>query len=220
MLLTALLAASHAIVAPPTDLVRLIACDIDGTLLTPAHTVTARTERTVLRAMSEVAFVPCTGRGRLGAYQALGSLGRRLAEAQPPGVYLNGLITYLEGGKLLSAIALERDVGAEVAAFAAEHGITLVGFSGDRSLCESRSPWTSWLAAAHDPDPEEVGPWRSILMEHRVNKLMLLGEKERMAELRPLLAARLGADGASLVCSGPPEMLEVRVGLYKIFVCF
>jgi Cof subfamily protein (haloacid dehalogenase superfamily) len=210
VLLAASVGGLRTVALPSAEaLVRLICCDIDGTLLTPDHRVTDRTRRVVLRAMSEVTFCPCTGRGRVGAYQALGELGRRLHEVQPPGVFLNGLIVYGPGGQLLSDMALQNDVSAEVAAFAAEHSdISLIGFSGDRSLCASRSKWTQFLASAHDPDPEVLGPWRSILSEHRVNKLMLMGQPERMARLRPLLAERLG-ESASLVCSGPPEMLEV-----------
>eukprot|EP00967_Tisochrysis_lutea_P060553 scaffold77462_cov41-Tisochrysis_lutea.AAC.1 len=158
--------------------------------------------------MEEVQFCPCTGRGRVGAYQALGSLGQRMKEEQTPGVFLNGLIVYGPDAELLSDIALEDDISREVASFAADHGVSLVGFSGDRSLCASRCKWTSFLASAHDPDPEVLGPWRSIIANHRVNKLMLLDDAERMSELRPLLAERLGGV-ASLVCSGPPEMLEV-----------
>lgn len=204
-------AACMLAVGPPSTkaLIRLICCDIDGTLLTPDHKVTDHTRMVVLRAMSKVPFCPCTGRGRLGAYQALGALGRRLREVQPPGVFLNGLIVYGPGGELLRDMALEDEVSSEVVAFAAEHDdVSLIGFSGDRSLCARRCKWTRFLASAHDPDPEVLGSWQSILSEHRVNKLMLMGEPERMARLRPLLAERLG-EAASLVCSGPPEMLEV-----------
>lgn len=155
--------------------------------------------------MSEVAhFVPCTGRGRLGAYQALGSLGKRLEQCSGPGIFLNGLVVYAPGGALLSDIALPRDIAAEVVAFAAQHKVSLVGFSGDRSLSVQRCEWTSMLVAAHDPEPELVGS----LVEERNNKMVLLGGAEKMAELRPLLQRRLG-DGASLVCSGPTWMLEV-----------
>jgi Cof subfamily protein (haloacid dehalogenase superfamily) len=210
VLLTAAVGISVAVNAPSTEtLIRLICCDIDGTLLTPDHKVTDHTRRVVLRAMSEVTFCPCTGRGRVGAYQALGALGRRLREVQPPGVFLNGLIVHGPGGQLLHDVALEDDVSSEVAAFVAEHDdVSLIGFSGDRSFCASRCKWTRYLAAAHDPDPEVLGSWSSILSEHRINKLMLMGEPEKMAQLRPLLAERLG-DAASLVCSGPPQMLEV-----------
>ena len=210
----------HAASAPPrasppllsaaSPPVRLVCSDVDGTLLTPSHRVTDRTVSTVLRAMDALGkhgFCACTGRGRVGAYTALGPIGERLRAERAPGVFLNGLVVYGPGDELVSEQLLPADVALEFAAFAAEHGEALVGFSGDRILCERRDEWTDLLVAYRDPTPEPSGPWRGIVGGAPIHKMILLAEAARVAALRPLLAERLG-DAASIT-QAVPEMLEV-----------
>lgn len=157
--------------------------------------------------MSFVTFAACTGRGRVGAYTALGEVGTRLRQSEAPGVYLNGLIVYGHGGLLLRDMALPADVVRDAVAFASEQDVSVVGFSGDRSLCAKKCQWTQVLADANDPDPEVCGDWSMITAEHRLNKLLLLADAERVDEIRPKLLARLG-DAASLT-QATPTMLEV-----------
>lgn len=186
---------------------RIICSDVDGTLLNTRHALSTRTASTVLRAADLTTFAACTGRGRKGAYDALGPVGRRLRQSGAPGVFLNGLVVYGRDGELLRDAALERDIVLEAAAFAADNGLTVVGCSDERSLCEARDTWTAFLAAAYDPDPEPLGPWPGIAAAHRINKLLLLAPPSVITEVRPLLAERLGRS-ASLVVS-VDCMLEV-----------
>ena len=117
--------------------IKLICSDVDGTLLTRKHVASERTSKTILRAMQLCTFACATGRARSGAHQALGShLAEQLSKA--PGVFLNGLIVYGHDDLLLRDTCLTPDIVLEAAAFASERGVSLVGFSGDRSLCEKR----------------------------------------------------------------------------------
>ena len=138
--------------------VRLICSDVDGTLLTPQHRPTDYTVRTVLRAMDTVPFVACTGRGRAGAYSALGRIGDALRERGSPGVFLNGLITYGAGGEqVLSEETVPADVALSVAEFAARHGAAMVGFQRDRIICDVKSEWTALFPAIYEPEPQPMG---------------------------------------------------------------
>ena len=187
---------------------KLICSDVDGTLLTPAHTVSERTVSTVLRAMDRVPFCACTGRGRAGAYRALGPIGDRLLREGAAGVFLNGLLVYGPGGEeLIFEQRLPMEVVLDVADFAAEQKGSLTAFSGDRILCNKRDQYTDILVAYRDPTPIAAGPWQRIAADEPVNKLIILAPRERVLELRPLLAARLG-DSASIT-QAVPEMLEV-----------
>lgn len=68
-----------------TPNIRLVASDVDGTLLTTAHTIAPRTVQAIRRMVQEkgVLFVPATGKSRGGVRNALGALGRELTG--PPG---------------------------------------------------------------------------------------------------------------------------------------
>ena len=193
----------------PNQPIQLVCSDVDGTLLSSSHEISGRTERAVLRVMEKpgVTFCACTGRGRAGAYNALGKVGDRLRARQAPGVFLNGLIVYGPGDKLLRDVALEPEVTLRAAEFAAQQGVSLVGFSGDRSLCERHCEWTQYLAGAKDPEPEVCGPWREIVASQRINKLLLLAPAPKISRLRPALSAELG-DAASLT-QAVDTMLEV-----------
>jgi len=187
--------------------IRLVCSDVDGTLLTPAHEVTERTVATVFRAMDIVPFFACTGRGRSGAYHALGAIGDRLRRESAGGVFLNGLVAYAPGGELILDTRLPPAVVLDVADFAAEHSAALTAFSGDRVLTAERDEWTDLLVTYRDPTPEVVGSWPFIAAEEPVNKLIILADRSRVAALRPLLAARLGS--SATITQAVPEMLEV-----------
>ena len=191
--------------------IRLICCDVDGTLLTPEHTVTQRTIDTILKVMSiddDLTFCTCTGRGRFGAYNALGPIGEELRARNAPGVFLNGLLVYGPDGEVVQEEVLPPAVVEEVAGFVEESGLSLVAFSGERILCSQSDDWTDVFTTIKEPTPIALGvPWEQIARDERANKLILLGEPERLAGLRPSLAERLGAS-ASLTCA-IPTMLEV-----------
>ena len=92
-------AAAGSLLLPDPSTLRVICSDVDGTLLTPSHVTTERTAAAVLRSMDRAEHFCCaTGRGRSGAYMALGRVGDQLRARGAPGVFLNGLIAYGPGG--------------------------------------------------------------------------------------------------------------------------
>ena len=207
-MLTTLLCGLGLVTPAIKPAIRIVCCDVDGTLLTPDHTATICTIDTVLRTMEHVTFTTCTGRGRTGAYNALGPIGDALRASNAPGVFLNGLLVYGPDGEVISEQHVETDVVLSVASFADDHGLSLVGFSGERILCTNSDKWTDLFIEIKEPEPIAFGvPWSAILATERVNKLILLGEPSKLAGLRPNLEERLGAS-ASLTCA-IPTMLEV-----------
>jgi hypothetical protein len=70
----------------PNTHIRLVASDVDGTLLTTAHTIAPRTVQAIRRMVQEkgVLFVPATGKSRGGVRNALGALGRELTGPPSP----------------------------------------------------------------------------------------------------------------------------------------
>ena len=185
---------------------RLICSDVDGTLLTPRHRPTARTVQTVLKTMEQVDFCTCTGRGRFGAYNALGPIGDALRDSGAPGVFLNGLLTYGPGGdEILSEQTLPTEVVGVAAAFAEMHGAKLVGFQRDTIVCDEHSEWSDLFPSIYEPSPIARGPWKRIIADGgtKFNKLIVLAPPERHQEtLRPLLSEAL-SDSASLTMAVP-----------------
>ena len=187
---------------------RLVCCDVDGTLLTPEHTVTPKTVEVVLRAMESVTFACCTGRGRFGAYNALGPIGEKLRERNAPGVFLNGLLVYGPDGEIVCEEVLPSAVVLDAAAFAATHELSLVGFTGERIVCSAADQWTDVFETIKEPKAEALHlPWEEIVKAERLNKLILLGEPSTLSSLRSALSGALG-ETASLTCA-IPTMLEV-----------
>ena len=203
-------AAAGSLLLPDPSTLRVICSDVDGTLLTPSHVTTERTTAAVLRSMDRAEHFCCaTGRGRSGAYMALGRVGDQLRARGAPGVFLNGLIAYGPGGEeILSEQTVPAEVVRSVAAFAAEHGAAMVGYQRDRIICDVPSEWTAIFPGINEPMPEALGPWDRISSNEPINKLIVLAEPERhTGELRPALTEHLG-DAASLTMA-VPTMLEV-----------
>ena len=168
---------------------RLVCCDVDGTLLTPEHTVTPKTVEVVLRAMESVTFACCTGRGRFGAYNALGPIGEKLRERNAPGVFLNGLLVYGPDGEIVCEEVLPSAVVLDAAAFAATHELSLVGFTGERIVCSAADQWTDVFETIKEPKAEALHlPWEEIVKAERLNKLILLGEPSTLSSLRSALS--------------------------------
>lgn len=208
-MLALLVSSASALRPQPLQRPLLVCSDVDGTLLTPSHTPTERTLRAVLQTMeSSTGFCAATGRGRVGAYNALGEVGVALREREAPGVFLNGLLTYGPGDEILDEQTVPVDVALAVAAFAAQHGAALVGYQRDRILCDVRSEWTALFPTLYEPEPEPLGPWERLLRDEPVNKLIVLAQPERhTSELRPLLTEALGESAA--ITMAVPQMLEV-----------
>ena len=194
----------------PIAALRLVCCDVDGTLLTPEHRPTPQTVSTVLRTLKHVPLVACTGRGRAGAYNALGPIGDALRKRGAPGVFLNGLITYGPGGEdILSERTVPPEIARAVAAFAAERGAAMVAFQRDRILCDAASEWTDLFPKIYEPTPVPCGPWSDLIDAGApLNKLIVLAPPERHTdELRPALSEMLR--GSASLTMAIPTMLEV-----------
>mmetsp|Transcript_65421 Transcript_65421/g.147598 ORF Transcript_65421/g.147598 Transcript_65421/m.147598 type:complete len:369 (+) Transcript_65421:91-1197(+) len=193
----------------PRTLISMVCSDVDGTLLRRDHSLSARTARAVTEVLDRgMPFAACTGRGRAGAYAALGEVGDRLRAAEAPGVFLNGGLVYAPGGALIRELLVPEEVTACVAAFSRARGCTLVAFSGDALLCEEENQWTDLFKLFKDPPAEaQARPWSEIAQGRPLHKLILLAEAAHLDALRPDLAQLV--NGRAEVTKAVPEMLEV-----------
>lgn len=128
-----LLAALGPVLASALAAPRVVFTDCDGTMLTPMHTLSERTRRT-LDALDTlgVRVVPATGRARCGAWTA-DVLSHPALRGGVPGIYLNGCSVYADAEPLptptLSAAAVESALS-----FAETHGLCVVAYATGAEL--------------------------------------------------------------------------------------
>ncbi|PXF43947.1 Sugar phosphatase YidA [Gracilariopsis chorda] len=158
--------------------IRLIASDIDGTLLTSAKRLHPRNEPSVRRAVSSgVLFVPATGKSMSGAQRALGhSLTTYLEKKQPglPGIYLNGLLVRVHGRTIFEQ-TLEKEHVLKVLEEAGRRRLTPLLYAADNILVTRRSKHTDMFMVSFEPEPQAVN-LRATVEKESIHKVLLVDE--------------------------------------------
>ena len=192
---------------------RLLALDIDGTLLSSARVVSERTRRAVLAARARgVGLVLVTGRRHPSA--------RRVAEDLGGGVPLvlhNGALI-ISDGEVLRCVPLAREAARTAIRLGRSHGADPVvhcGRMGEgrllvQGVSESNTLLAYYLERSH-PDVSIVRDLEEDLPEEPI-EVMFGGAIDEMDALRPVLAAGLG-DAARVEPTFYPSR---RVGLLDV----
>src|SRR5829696_5368312 len=110
--------------------IRVIALDVDGTLLDSKHALTPRVE-TALNAASAkgVQIVLATGKTRASMLKIIEQL-----KLKSPGIYLQGLAIYDENGELRHQQTLDPAIARQVITYGEDRGFVMVAYSGERIL--------------------------------------------------------------------------------------
>ncbi|MBN2470283.1 MAG: HAD family phosphatase [Anaerolineae bacterium] len=185
--------------------IKLIATDLDGTLLNSDHIVTPRTERALKAAIAQgVQVIFATGKTMHSRQKLVEQL--RLAT---PGVYSQGLVLLNADGSTRYRRDLDREAARPVIAFLEARGYNLVAVAegGTRLLAERLSSLTDFMIAHHEPFPELVGPVSGAVEDTPLTKLLIEIPPAELPAVRDELA-RLGGDTIELVQS-MPQLLEV-----------
>ncbi|KAK2080056.1 hypothetical protein QBZ16_002452 [Prototheca wickerhamii] len=197
--------------APSPGGIRMIALDMDGTLLDTRSSVlpsSASAIRAALERGIHVALV--TGKARPAAAVALRDVGlEALADPARPGIFLQGLLVYGLQGRLLASAALEPAVVRQSFEYALENGIALTAFLGDDCIAPSIEPGVVELHERyHEPLARPV-PDPAAAAGHLVRKLLFLTDPVVVERrLKPEWAARLrGTDAETM--QALPNMLEI-----------
>ncbi|HYO88149.1 MAG TPA: HAD-IIB family hydrolase, partial [Candidatus Limnocylindrales bacterium] len=135
--------------------IRLIAIDIDGTLLNPQNELTPRVERAIRGALAKnIQIVLATGKSRSAALPFIEKLGIPSA-----GIFLQGLALSDAQGKILHQQTLDAALLLRVLTILEDRGFQAILYSGTRILVRRRSPETDAVTIPfHEPAPEAVGP--------------------------------------------------------------
>lgn len=169
-----------------TPEIRLIAVDLDGTLLNNQHQMTPRTERALTAALARgVGVVIATGKTRAAAEEIIARL-----KLTTPGVYNQGLLVVDGDGSIPHQQLLDRDTAFEVIDLARAESIPTVIYNGLRLMAFGRQDYLDILRR-YEPTLEVIAP--DAVDSMPINKLMLLDWADRLPALRARLNRMLGA---------------------------
>ncbi|CAN8063520.1 unnamed protein product [Agarophyton chilense] len=168
----------HASSRTPRPNIRVIASDIDGTLLTSKKRLHPNNEPLVMRAVeSGVLFVPATGKSASGALKALGdSLNSFLTKMQPsmPGIFLNGLLVKANGQVIFERTLHNFDV-LHVLREIKPLQLTPLLYSADNVLVYKRSVYTDMFMVSYEPEPQEADLDKQAV-QVPIHKILLVDE--------------------------------------------
>ena len=110
--------------------VRLVAIDLDGTLLTPQGELTARNAAAIRQACEAgVSVILATGKSRASAHWIIAELA-----LQMPGVFTQGTTVYNEQGEIWHQSTMGQETAAGVLRYAEERAFPYLAYAGELSL--------------------------------------------------------------------------------------
>lgn len=185
--------------------IKIIASDVDGTLVNSKQQLTPGVEAAVRRSFEAgVPLFVATGKAR-GPWvpEVLPRLGPPM-----PGVFLQGLLICDAEGRELYSRCLTDDVLLSCIRLARNAGVTLTAYSGDRIFADGLDEHTGRLLFYREPTPEAVGDLEAVVAGGRgVQKVIFMAPQPTLDRLRPEVAAEFGA--RATLTTALSGMLEV-----------
>src|SRR5690349_17555554 len=150
----------------PTDPIKLIAIDLDGTLLNTNHEMTERTEKALKAAMAQgVKIIIATGKTLASAKHLINRLG-----SSAPGIFNQGTITFNPDGSIHSQQIIDTAIARQAITYAEDRDYLVGVYTGSRILVRKLSKRMEELTVHfHEPMPEAVGPLQNILDNTKIN---------------------------------------------------
>ena len=168
---------------------RLLAIDLDDTLLRDNNTVSDYTKAVLKQAQDKgIEVLIATGR----MYQTAYPVAHRLGLGDVPMVlYSGGVIQRVESKELIWERAIPPEVASKVLAIAKEHNIYIQSYIDDELLVHSETEFSRLYEEITGAKAMYVG---DAIYEPRkgTNKLLVVEEPERMAEVIAILSKEVG----------------------------
>jgi hypothetical protein len=185
---------------------KLIATDIDGTLLTSHHELTPRTERALKRAQAEgLRVILATGRARTNrAVELLETL-----QLTTPAIFLQGGAIYEADGRLRHNHPLDHQTARQLIEFGEARGWSMVAYCGTEFYTQERNEFVDLLVRYKEATPHEVGSLMTIWEETVFNKLVIFAPQSQIAGIRAQYDQQFGPDAAFKMVVTLPTSLEL-----------
>ncbi|MEM7335524.1 MAG: HAD family hydrolase [Chloroflexota bacterium] len=179
--------------------IKLIAIDVDGTLLDDQHQLSVQNEQAIQKALAaNIQVSLATGRMRHSCKWLIERL-----QLNSPGIFIQGLSVCDAQGKVLFGEFLKVSVLERFLPFATEHGLSFVAFTDTQILTLERDEKTDIILSYDEPAPIVV----PSLLAPAIHKIIIFDDPARVQKIRPLLAKHMG-DLASVLIT-QPEMVEI-----------
>ncbi|TVU11090.1 hypothetical protein EJB05_44653 [Eragrostis curvula] len=171
---------------------KYIFCDMDGVLF----------YSTYLRTEARPAVIKVLGKVKLSGTQGIVS-------ESSPGVFLQGLLVYGEGGKKIHQVNLDIGVAREALLYSVENRICLVAFSEDDCYTMFNHPLVDFFHVVyHEPKAKIISDVDLFLTTVDIQKVVFLENPEVISSvLRPYWANEV--DGKAQVVQAQRDVLEI-----------
>lgn len=187
--------------------IRLIATDLDGTLLNSDHLVSPVTEQALYDALAQgILFTVATGKTFPSTIEWI-----RKFNIQIPVICGNGTIIHAPDGTVLYENPLARDVAIEVVQMARAADMTPIVYSGPGLLTSGPDHGIDVLVAHHEPQPEIIEDLEKALSNGRTPHKLILINEDNLAGVADfqLELERTFAGRARILRSGLASVVEV-----------
>jgi Cof subfamily protein (haloacid dehalogenase superfamily) len=187
-----------------THPIKLIATDMDGTLLDRRHELTPRTAQTLTAAIQQgVKLILATGRSRSTvAVEVIEKLG-----LQTPGIFLQGCIVHNADGGVRFQESLDEATAAQFIELGEARGYSMIVYSGLHLLTPQLDKYSRLTLEFNEPVAREIGSLRDLPGKQPINKLVFFDDPARLAEVRAEFAAML--NGSTRMVQSVPGALEL-----------
>lgn len=190
-------------------MIRLIALDLDGTLLGPDRSLSQENAQALRRA-EESGLIVCLASGR--SVTTIAPFGRQ-AGIRGPIVSCNGAYTLDRDGQEITHHGLDADTASLVLAYAEERGIHVNVYSRDKIAMSSDGVFARAYASrigAHLVD-EALAPFGGL----PATKILFMDHPDKVDQYEAELRAALTLDQAVVVRSEPDYVEFLPAGITK-----
>ena len=170
--------------------IKLVAIDLDGTLLNSRHKLSERNRAALVAARQQgLEVVFATGKTRQAAADMIKSLG-----INSPGIYMQGLITYNGDGSVRKRIVMARETAARVISLGEAYGFGAQAYSDNRAFSLRVDEFAIKLTEVGEPLAETIASWSELLASFDINKVVLYGAEAQVSALRLALDKQLDGE--------------------------
>jgi Cof subfamily protein (haloacid dehalogenase superfamily) len=170
--------------------IKVIATDIDGTLLDSNHRLSPRNEAAIRAAMERgLQVIFATGKTRASTLDLTTTLGLKT-----PGVYVQGLVLYNSDDQIVHQRLMDDEVVQEICDFIDGTDYTGMAYSGMTIYASHDGPYIDRMTRYHEPRPTVIASLHSLVGTTPINKVQFFDTPERIMEIKrqvePMLHGR------------------------------
>ena len=191
--------------------IKLVALDMDGTLLNSDVLVPEENQRALVECERRgICVILATGKARTSALLACEKSGLgEMFTTESPGIFIQGLLVYGPGGSVLSQTFLPKEVVRKAFLYAEEAKVACCGFLGEENVTLRSHPRLDELHERYFEPKSLVAPSLDHILEKDVYKILFYGDDEAVIndKVKPYWEENI-VEG-SRITRAIPEMLEI-----------